>query len=259
MSTPPEGATAIMIVGDSISHGSSGDWTWRYRFWKHLRQQGADVDLVGPKDTLDDIRTPEVGDDDATYADPEFDRDHDAQWGRPYLAEKDVIEAKVAAHRPAYLLVLLGINDLFWYGVEPPDFEANLRAFVAAARRAAPALRIVLGTVLDTHKAGREPEFAARVAGCNARLRRVAAELDGPDTPVTVAETAAEFIAADHTWDGTHPNPNGEVRIAAAFADALAARFGLGAPYPRPYPDIPAIPAQAKRPLPADPPAPAPP
>ncbi|MCX5206998.1 GDSL-type esterase/lipase family protein [Streptomyces sp. NBC_00237] len=237
----------IMIVGDSISHGSSGDWTWRYRLWKHLRGHGVSLDLVGPKDTLDNIRTAEVGDDDGTYADPDFDRDHDAQWGRPYVTEKDEIEAKVREHRPAYLLVLLGINDLFWYGVEPPQFEANLREFIVNARRADPRLSIVLGRVLPCRKAVDDLEFGARVDASNERLRAVAKDLDSPSSPVVVADTSAEFVASEHTWDGTHPNPNGEIRIAAAFADTLASRFGIGARYPRPFPDVPAIEADAKR------------
>ncbi|WP_353945529.1 GDSL-type esterase/lipase family protein [Streptomyces sp. HUAS MG91] len=236
----------IMIVGDSISHGSSGDWTWRYRFWKHLREHGVSLDLVGPKATLDNIRTAEVGDDDSTYADPEFDPDHDAQWGRPYVTEKDEIEAKVREHRPGYLLVLLGINDLFWYGVEPPRFEENLREFIANARRAEPNLRIVVGTVLECQKAVDEADFGARVGATNDRIRAVAEDLDSPSAPVVVAETAAEFVAADHTWDGTHPNPHGELRIAAAFADSLASRFGIGARYPRPYPDVPPVAPEAK-------------
>ncbi|MEV3856431.1 GDSL-type esterase/lipase family protein [Streptomyces sp. NPDC050095] len=244
MKKPPEGDIPIMIVGDSISHGSSGDWTWRYFFWKHLKNHDVSVDLVGPKATLDNIRTAEVGDDDATYADAEFDRDHDAQWGRPYLTEKDVIEAKVAEYEPEYLLVLLGINDLFWYGVEPPAFADNLREFIANARRPAPDLRIVLGTVLETRKALDEPEFAAKVAATNEQIRRVAAEQEAQ-----VAETAREFRAPEHTWDGTHPNPDGEVRIAAAFADLLADTYGLGARYPRPYPKLDAIDPRAKAPI----------
>ncbi|MGW7139328.1 hypothetical protein [Streptomyces xanthophaeus] len=47
-----------------------------------------------------------------------------------------------------------------------------------------------------------------------------------------------EFDAKLHTWDDTHPNPNGEERIAAAFADVLAQRFQIGAKYPRPYPEL---------------------
>ncbi|MER5945808.1 GDSL-type esterase/lipase family protein [Streptomyces sp. NPDC001904] len=241
---PPEGDIPIMIVGDSISHGSSGDWTWRYFFWKHLKNHGLSIDLVGPKDTLDNIRTAEVGDDDVTYADPEFDRDHDAQWGRPYVQEKDVIEEKVAEYEPEYLLVLLGINDLFWYGVQPEQFAANLHEFLDNARRPAPDLKVVIGTVLETRKALDEPEFAALVEATNRQLRAVAAEHHA-----CVAETAAEFRAAEHTWDGTHPNPNGEVRIAAAFADQLAATHGLGAPYPRPYPVLDGIDPATKAPV----------
>lgn len=240
----PEGDIPIMIVGDSISHGSSGDWTWRYFFWKHLKNAGLSIDLVGPKDTLDNIRTEEVGDDDATYADPGFDRDHDAQWGRPYVQEKEVIEEKVAEYEPEYLLVLLGINDLFWYGVTPSQFAENLREFLTNARRAAPDVRIVIGTVLETQKALDDTGFAELVAETNEQLRSVAAEMGVP-----VAETAAEFRAPEHTWDGTHPNPNGEVRIAAAFADRLAESYGLGAPYPRPYPVLDVVDPVAKAPI----------
>ena len=37
----------ILLLGDSITQGSEGDWTWRYRLWKHLTGAGVDADLVG--------------------------------------------------------------------------------------------------------------------------------------------------------------------------------------------------------------------
>lgn len=246
----PEGGVAIMIVGDSISHGSCGDWTWRYRLWKHLRNHDVRIDPVGPQNHLDNIRTQESGDGDLTYADPEFDTDHCAQWGRPYVLEKEVIEAKVATHRPEYLLVLLGINDLFWHDIDPVQFEANLREFVLNARRAAPSVRIVLGAILPTKRAMDDQPFGVRVAACNLRLRALACELSTPESPVVVANTDAEFVAQEHTWDGTHPNTRGEFRIAAAFADALAWWFSLGAAFPRPYPDVENVSAEVKSAIP---------
>ncbi|WP_170201449.1 GDSL-type esterase/lipase family protein [Actinocorallia herbida] len=237
----------IMIVGDSISHGSSGDWTWRYRLWKHLRVHGVELDLVGPRDDLDAITTAAPGDGDGAYADPDFDPDHDAQWGRPFLAEKDEIESKVRVHRPDLLLVLLGINDLFWHGLPAEENEANVRSFVAAARRGAPGLRLVLGTVLDTQRARDDVVFNARVSEFNRRLVLLADDLSTPGSPVAIAPTATEFVASAHTWDGTHPNPRGELRIAAAFADLLALRFALGGPYPRPFPNVPDLPPETKR------------
>ncbi|MBO2446137.1 hypothetical protein J4573_03480 [Actinomadura barringtoniae] len=248
LDNPTEWDVSLMVVGDSISHGSSGDWTWRYRFWKHLRASEVKVDFVGPKKHLDNIRTEEVGDGDLTYADPGFDRDHDAQWGQPYKTAKDTIGEHVAAHRPDFVLVLLGINDIVWFGIEPPEFESNLREFIANARAGNPEVRLILGTILDTRRAAEDHRFDRRVMWCNNKIRALAAELRTPRSPIEVADTAVEFAADLHTWDGTHPNPNGEVRIAAAFADVLAQRFGVGRTYPRPYPDIAPIPDQAKAP-----------
>ncbi|WP_329124800.1 GDSL-type esterase/lipase family protein [Streptomyces sp. NBC_01465] len=239
---------SLMIVGDSISHGSSGDWTWRYRFWKHLQQCGVAVDFVGPYKTLDNIRTEETGDGDNTYADTEFDRDHAAKWGQPYLVAKTTVQEYVETYRPDFVLVLLGINDLVWYDTDPDQFEANLREFIANARAGHHAVRLVLGTILETARATEDFVFAKRVSKCNDRIRAVAAELRLPLSPIEVADTAVEFVAAEHTWDDTHPNPNGEVRIAAAFADVLAQRFQIGATYPRPYPVLENIRPEAKAP-----------
>lgn len=38
----------MMIVGDSISQGMEGDWTWRYRLWDWLDSQSVDFEFVGP-------------------------------------------------------------------------------------------------------------------------------------------------------------------------------------------------------------------
>jgi hypothetical protein len=37
-----------MIVGDSISQGVEGDWTWRCRLWEWLEKQDILIDYVGP-------------------------------------------------------------------------------------------------------------------------------------------------------------------------------------------------------------------
>ncbi|MGW0660927.1 GDSL-type esterase/lipase family protein [Streptodolium elevatio] len=206
------------------------------------------LDLVGPKGTLENARIAGGGED-HTYADPHFGTDHDAQWGRPLSDETHEIEARGTIHTPKYLLVLLGINDLFWHHVAPSRFEVSLRMFLEGARRADAGIRIVLGRMLPTHKAAQDPVFAARVAACDDRIGAVAAELGTEQSPIVVAATDRVFVAADHTWDGTHPNLAGELRIAAAFADALAGDFGIGARYPRPFLLVPDIPRSAKAPI----------
>ncbi|MGW7455154.1 hypothetical protein [Streptomyces sp. NPDC054787] len=123
----------------------------------------------------------------------------------------------------------------------PPTW-IRLREFIANARLGNPKLAAAFGTVLEITRALQAPEFALKVAGANDRLRTVVKELSTTESPLYVAETAAEFVAAHHTWDGTHPNPNGEIRIAAAFADTMSSGFGIGTPYP----DITQVAAEAK-------------
>ncbi|MFI7430825.1 GDSL-type esterase/lipase family protein [Micromonospora sp. NPDC049836] len=243
----PTASTAgkVMVVGDSISHGSSGDWTWRYRLYKHLVANNVTVDLVGPKTGLENMMTPESGDEDHTYADPAFDQDHEATWGQPLDTEVGVIRDRVTTYQPDYLLVLLGINDLVWLSHTPTQVEANLRTFIANARLGNPNVKLVFSKLLPTQRAADETAFAAKVSDVNQRLVTVAAQLTTTASPVVVADPTGEFVPGEHTWDGVHPNARGELRIAAAFADVLASRFAVGASYPRPYQEPPVGPQQA--------------
>jgi hypothetical protein len=97
----------------------------------------------------------------------------------------------------------------------------------------------VLGLVPPDIHTQTSASFAADVAGYNNTISATAGRLSTSASPIAVAHDAAGFSVAADTWDGTHPNANGEVRIAAGLADALASRFHLGKTYPRPYPVLP--------------------
>lgn len=61
----------LMPVGDSMTIGSAGEHTWRYRMWQHLRETyGGPFRIVGPRETLYDKAT--NASDSYEYADPEF-------------------------------------------------------------------------------------------------------------------------------------------------------------------------------------------
>lgn len=226
-----------MIVGDSISNGSSGDYTWQYRLYEHLRADGLSPRMVGPHHSLFNNVTKVNGD--QTYADPRFGHANDTSWGMTLFREKDVIGAKVATYRPDYLLVLLGLDDIFWYGISQPDMATNLASFIAAARAARPHIRIVLGLIPPDIHQQTNPAFAARIASYNNTISATASQLSTIESPIAVARDGTGIGVAADLWDGTHPNANGEVKIAAAFADVLASRFHLGSAYPRPLPVLP--------------------
>lgn len=226
-----------MIVGDSITQGSAGDYTWQYRLYEHLLADGVRPRMVGPYGWLFNNVTNVQGD--HSYAAPNFEHANDATWGLALFREKDAIAGKVTTYRPDYLLVLLGLNDLFWYGISQPAMAANLASFIAAARSARPHIRIVLGLIPPDIHEQINPAFAAGVAAYNRTIRSTASQLSTTASPIAVAYDGSGINIAADLWDGTHPNANGEVKIAAGFADVLASRFHLGNAYPRPFPVLP--------------------
>jgi lysophospholipase L1-like esterase len=226
-----------MIVGDSITEGSAGDYTLQYFLYKHLVADGIRPIMVGPNHWLFDNVAGKEGS--TAYADPNFGRANDAHWGKAYLQEKDVIRAKVAKYRPDYLLVLLGVDDLFWFGVSQRKMAANLASFIASARAAQPHIRIVLGTIPPDVHTQTSPTFAASVAAFNQTIAFTASHRSTARSPIAVARDDIGIDVTNDYWDGTHPNTRGQIKIAAAFADALAAKFHFGRPYPKPYPKLP--------------------
>ena len=56
----------LLLYGDSLTQGSTGDHTWRYFLDRHLRDMGRPFDLVGPHQGLHHV--PGDGADDTDYA-----------------------------------------------------------------------------------------------------------------------------------------------------------------------------------------------
>jgi lysophospholipase L1-like esterase len=237
----------IMIVGDSITHGAAGDFTWRYRLWQHLTGNGVAVDFVGPSSGLYDPNgsSGNVVVESQAYAVPGFDRDHGARWGRfvgtwPgfYTGANDTIRADVQTHQPEYVVALLGVNDLFWFStLEPSVVATEMSDFIANARAGKPNVRLVLMGLPSTRSAQTDATLAGRVADYNQRLSALATARTTTTSPVVYVPPPAGYqpdygVTPHDSYDGTHPNARGEVRIADAVADVLSARFGLGPAFP---------------------------
>ncbi|WP_243742558.1 GDSL-type esterase/lipase family protein [Actinorugispora endophytica] len=241
--TAPGGTVRIMVAGDSFVQGSSGDFTWRYRLWEHLTGSAApDVDFVGPRADLFDVGTGEYGDD--RYAVADFDTDHAGVWGSTTGNVAERIGAETVGAEPHYLLLMVGANDIVGGSTASEALE-GVRDIVTAARVARGDVRVVLGELPPMWGTDHDQEVNTVIGEYNAGLPVLAGQLTGAESPVVVARSAADYAPADDNWDTTHPNARGEVKIAAAFADALAEPLGLGEPYPRPLPDVPVGPRTA--------------
>lgn len=218
-----------MPVGDSMTIGSAGEHTWRYRLWQHLRATyGGPFALVGPREALyDKAAGAPVS---HAYADPDFPRAHLAGWGEGWTHMAPLIGEAVREHRPDVLLVSLGLIDLGFY-TDAEQTTANVRAFLAAARAANPRVRMVLLPVIPNVRAATDAPFAAQVSLFNELLAKTVADLDEPRSPLLLAAPPDGYDIHRDTYDGTHPNARGEHAIAGAFAEAMHREWGIGQPY----------------------------
>ncbi|MEO5661920.1 MAG: GDSL-type esterase/lipase family protein [Nocardioides sp.] len=217
----------IMVLGDSLSHGTAGDWSWRYRLWQHLSTNGVAVDFVGPRDGLfgPDFPAPSYA-----YPDPSFDDDHASRWGLALGLPEFSATELMADHDPDVVVVELGINDLTWLGQSPGWVVDRLVELVVELRAADPKVDVVL-----THA---PPAWIDGVPELNDLIDQESAGLDSEQSRVVVASADEDYGRVTHTYDIVHPNAAGELVIAAAVEDALSG-IGVGPVATRPVMSTP--------------------
>ncbi|MFI1018124.1 GDSL-type esterase/lipase family protein [Streptomyces sp. NPDC020965] len=221
----------FLFVGDSMTVGSAGDYTWRYRMWRHLDTAiDGPYAIVGPRSTLYD---PEANAARSTaYAAPFPDpaRRHLAGWGEGWLHMAPLIRETVREESADVLLVSLGLIDLGFY-TDSAQTALNAREFITQARAARPHVRMVLLPVIPNIRARTDAPFAAECARFNELLAKTVADLDAPSSPLLLASPPDSYDLDTDTYDGTHPGPAGEHKLASAFATAMHQGWGLGGPY----------------------------
>ncbi|WP_329411153.1 SGNH/GDSL hydrolase family protein [Streptomyces sp. NBC_00704] len=219
----------FMPVGDSMTIGSSGEHTWRYRLWQHLcTAYGGPFTFVGPREALHDKATDSPTS--YAYAEPGFPRGHLAGWGEGWAHMTPLIGEAVRETRADVLLVSLGLIDLGFYTNAEQTAE-NARAFVAEARAANPRIAMVWLPVIHNIRAANDAPFAAQVARFNELLAKTAADLDDAASPILLASVPPTWDIDTDTYDGTHPNASGEHQLASAFAEAMYQGWELGGEY----------------------------
>lgn len=205
----------IMLYGDSITQGSSGDWTWRYRLWQTLVSQSVKFDFVGPRSDVVTYSTRALGS--LAYRQPYFDRNHAALWGTRFIGGYYQIATLTPVYQPDVIVGLIGLSDLY-NGVPASQLIDHWREQIAAARAAKPGIDVVLVPIPHTWYAG--------ITAYNDSLRAMAAELDTADQRVIVTSTPSFSVWSD-TFDFAHPSASGERKIAAAVAEAFG-NLGIG-------------------------------
>ncbi|KAK4495120.1 hypothetical protein PRZ48_013447 [Zasmidium cellare] len=241
----------IMIVGDSITHGEEGDYTWRYRVWEWFKNCVPEVDikLVGPSIGTVPPQIPqapqpprlpwekEPEDRDMTTggyakaASKDFDKYHFSHTGMQVAQAKDRIKGYVETYQPDMLLVMLGFNDMAWCVAGDEDTLENTHTFIENARAAKPDIQFAIGNVLQrTHIHG--DGLAKMTAKYNSKLHDALPEWSKKSSRIEHVEIERNYgFTPDEckgTHDGLHPNELGDFQIAKAFTETLHRAYGYG-------------------------------
>ncbi|KAF7622830.1 SGNH hydrolase-type esterase domain-containing protein [Aspergillus flavus] len=240
----------VMIVGDSMSQGREGDWTWRFRIWEWFKDQGLPVDFVGPyngtaQSDLPSLPATPSGKEESHWkseirtsggyaagVSEDFDKDHFAIWGRAVAIDKGLIYDVLAAYPTDLILLMLGFNDMAWFHTDAAGTVDSMQTFILNARATNPRLKFAIANVPQrTFISGRE-DLPVSTNIYNALLREAIPGWSTPDSPVQLVELHENYdcapIACPVGYDGLHPNAKGEYQIARAFTLTLVKDLNIG-------------------------------
>ncbi|KAH7021126.1 SGNH hydrolase-type esterase domain-containing protein [Microdochium trichocladiopsis] len=230
-----------MILGDSITHGANGDWTWRYRLWQWLHYNTTlSPEFVGPfKGTFLDDGDPNTEFDTSGKYHAGTDgvflttsSGHAAYWGRALAQSKDTVSQWTRDHQPEYLLVMLGFNDLGWFVTDVAGALANTQKFIEEARRAKPDVKFFFANIVDRAFLGGREDLVKNTKEYNQRLPGLLQSMASSRSFVKLVDVNTAYECRPEgcpdAYDGLHPNPHGEYDIALAFSVAMV-QAGFGA------------------------------
>jgi lysophospholipase L1-like esterase len=241
---PTSTSATVMVVGDSISHGLEDDFTWRFRLYQHAVLHDLDLRFVG--DNYGTDRVPDVISDNGPSVPTRnagyrggltFPSQHNARWGRQMHQEIDTITGEVGRHTPDVILVELGFNDLGWNVSSPLGLIDDVKTFIARARAADPGhdVDFVIANVPKRTPLAGFPDLPNIINSYDNGLPPNLAALSTATSTITMANLAGALNPATDSYDGLHPNVQGEYKIAREFANGLN-RLGIGPAFDTPAP-----------------------
>lgn len=220
--TAPSKPLTVMPVGDSVTQGFGGDFTWRYWFWKEFQRQRVSLDFVGPSEGF-------IKGYGTRYENPKitFDTDHAALGGSQIQYHAAHIDQEMAAYRPDVVALELGINNLVSGNQAPGVVASELEALMNQIWADKPDTKIMLAQLTPVQA---NPVATTGGATVNALLEQQYAH----DSRVMLAynRTAPTlpWDTSTFTFDGLHPNATGQTLLAHRFAQAFYAAGYLRQP-----------------------------
>jgi lysophospholipase L1-like esterase len=239
----------VMIVGDSISQGREGDFTWRYRIWEWFQSQGVAVDFVGPYSGMvqpDKAAPPSPP---ALYGEPQptgatkvsggyakevsldFPKSDFAVWGRAAAVDKGLIKEVMAAHPVDLMLLLLGFNDMGWFYSDSMGTLDSIHTLINNARAANPTIKFAVANVPQRSFISGREDLSISTNIYNSLLCNTIPKWSITASPIHVVKLEENYNCQPSSCpvgsNGLHPNVMGEYQIARAFSHTLVKDFKI--------------------------------
>ncbi|KAB8236592.1 uncharacterized protein BDW43DRAFT_323679 [Aspergillus alliaceus] len=243
-------ALRVMIVGDSMTQGQEGDYTWRYRIWQWFKEQAVAVDLVRPYTGTVQPEPPaapalpalygqkplpgkpKMSGGDAADVSLDFDKDHFAVWGRAAAVDKELIYDVLSTHPADLTLLMLGFNDMGWFYSDAEGTLDSIHTLVSNACSANPKLKFAIANVPQRSFIGGREDLPVSTNIYNALLRDSIPEWSTADSPISLVELQENYdcepSGCTAGYDGLHPTVMDEYQIARAFTLTLVKEFKIG-------------------------------
>ena len=221
----------MVCIGDSVTQGrgdrakGGSEWiptqSWRWAFWKKALDAGIDIQFVG---TLTEgfESTPSYED----YKGKVFENRHEARWGKTTEHAREAVAQSSTQWIADVALVYLGGNAEKLSDDEKNTDPHGVRRSAAAMRGLVEVLRSNNPNMaLLIRRINGEGE---RESGLNEAFEEIASECNHLDAPAATVEVPSDWQwdpkePGTDTIDGSHPNPQGDEKNAAAFFNQFLA------------------------------------
>ena len=218
----------VMPLGDSITSGTNAWASYRCVLYQNLTSAGYALDFVGSVHG-------QWGNSKANLSPPttcnmlDWDQEGHSGWAIYHILNgvpgswPGNLQTWASTHVPDVVLIHLGTNN-FVYG--PPEYPApdvdaavsQMGQVIDTLRAANSRVKILLAQIIPSKFSN---DTLTMIPLFNARLPGLAASKARPYAPILVVDQYTGFDVNADTHDGTHPNEQGEAKLAAKWQDGF--------------------------------------
>jgi len=203
----------ILPLGNSITQSNNENLSYRYPLWTKLIDSGLDFDFVGTM-TSNNGGNPVW----PQYNGENFDQDHEGHWGWRTDQVNSNITTWLSGYTPDIVLVHLGTNDMAQNNSVASTIN-EIKDLITLLRADNPNVKVLLATLIPADDL--LWSWAYKIPLLNAEIPAIADEMSTTDSPVYIIDQYNGFDPVTDTFDGVHPNEDGEEKMAQKWKDGI--------------------------------------